>query len=482
MSDFDPRELVSAFIDGELRGEELDAFEAALESDPELAAEVSALRALVSELGELPMMEVPSKVSESVLARVATMPIPGTEAAAVALIEEVTEPLDASSDLLANTEDTVGLITETGVAADIPKLALSAITGPRGLSGLVDAFVGSLWLKVPTGAAVAALLALGLSYVISPQEGGPPPAQFAALESVSAEVPGVAGAYGDAAVVGLDQSEVRLNRETSPIDGDDFKDFGSESLMERPAARVRSGSAAAPARDGSSKRSRRKAKPPKSVVGPDGVYEAEWEAEDGVVDGEEAPLPTGGEFEDEGENEELAEDEVAQVRGGRSAVHSVSEQASDTRMEGESLEDKLEIEDDRELFGRQSAALKSAQSGAAVRRDSAPAASPEPRVASRSRKKKSSVKSASPPVPSTGNRLQVGSRARANRLVQDLNAVPRYDLQVSRHPTFFVLNLRVPADELDAALVTLRAAGELDFAAGSAASGEQQRVRLDVLW
>jgi len=455
MTDLDPRELVSAFIDGELVGEELRAFEAAVLADTDLAEEVDALRALVSELGDLPAIPVPSSVSASVLARVADLPIPRSDVAAAAEQAPVSE-------------DSIGLITETGVAADIPRLALSAIAGPGGLSGMLDALMGSLWLKVPAGAAIAVLLGLGMSHLISPGNVGPPMAQFAVSESASQEAPLVGSVYGNDGLVGLSEEEVRPHRETSPPDSADFK----EALMQPPAARVRSGSAAAPT---SRRRSPRKKKP-ESAVGPDGVYEAEWEVEladvredevgqeeDGVVSEERAPAPTGGDFDEEEKAEDKSVREGAPSAGyARTSGSAAFGKAADVTMAGEPLEDHLEPDADNEVLRLNPA--------------------PEPSMPAASAAKRSERPRSAQLGPKTGNLLKVRTRAAANRLVQDLVAVPSYDLQETRHPTYFVLILRVPSSDWETAVATLRSAGALDLSRGATVSGQQHRLALDVLW
>ena len=466
MSELDPRDLISAFIDGELVGEDLRAFEEEVASDPELAEEIASLQALVSELGDLPEMEVPAAVSAAVLARVEDLPIPGSEAAAAAASEGITGQVAA--------EQGVGLITETGAAADIPKLALSALTGGGGLSGLLDGLLGSLWLKVPVGAAVAALLALGMSHLIAPGTVGPPAAEFASNDAVRGDVPVAAGAQEDDGVVALDTvSELRSHRETSPADDADFAGSEADPLMARPAARVRSGSAAAPRSP--SRTPEKKRKTPDSAVGPEGVYEAEWEAEDEqtvAVAEEEAPSPTGSDFKD-------AEDGVAPAVYGEGA---------DVTMGGEPLEDHLDPEADKALLAKRSpsesrvASAKTktetaalAYSAGTARRGAAegsaamaPSSAPEPAPERR--------------APQAGNTLKVGSRAAANRLVQDLTAAPGVDVQVTRHPMFFALALEVSVGDWDATLGTLRGAGALELSAGATLKGEQRRLALDVRW
>lgn len=471
MSELDPRDLISAFIDGELVGEDLRAFEEEMASDPELAEEIVSLQALVSELGDLPDMEVPAAFSAAVLARVEDLPIPGSEVAVAAASEGVTGRVAA--------EEGVGLITETGAAADIPKLALSALTGAGGLSGLLDGLLGSLWLKVPVGAAVAALLALGMSHLIAPGTLGPPAAEFASNDAVRGDVPLVAGAQEDDGVVALDTaSEFSSHRETSPADNADFAGSEADPLMARPAARVRSGSAAAPRSP--SRTPERKRKTPDSAVGPEGVYEAEWEAEDEqtvAVAEEEAPSPTGSDFKDAG------------------VAPAVYGQLADVTMDGEPLQDYLEPDADMELLAKRSAsesrvAPATTETEAAPMANSAGTARRRAPVGSAAMAPSSAPEPAPEPTPEpaherspqTGNTLKVGSRAAANRLVQDLTAAAGIDVQVTRHPAFFVLALEVSVGDWDATLGTLRGAGELDLSAGAILKGERQRLALDVRW
>jgi len=478
MSDLEPRDLISAFIDGDLSGEELLGFEAAMAADPELAEEVLSLQMLVSELGDLPEMDVPAAVSEAVLARVEGLPIPGSEAAAAAASEAIRAPGVA--------EEGVRVITETGAAADIPRLAISALSGGAGFKGMLEALMGSLWIKVPAGAAVAALLALGMSHVISPSTVGPPMAEFASDDAGRGDMPVAAGAQEDDGVVALDTAaESRSHRETSPVEDADFRGSVSDPLMSRPAARVRSGSAAGPS---SSSRTPEKArKAPDSAVGPEGVYEAEWETEDEqavALAEENAPSPTGSDFK---QTQEGAPPTA-------SATPSTFGRAADVTMDGEPLEDHLDPEADKELLAkrgdtasrarapktkRESASLAyaggSARSGAPVESAAmAPAPEPEPSAEPGARARKS--------APQAGNTLTVASRAAANRLVQDLTAAPGVDVQVTRHPTFFTLALEVSVSDWDATVGTLRAAGGLDLSAGALTKGEQQRLALDVRW
>lgn len=466
MNDLDPRDLVSAFIDGELSGEELLGFEAAMTSDSGLAEEVASLRSLVSELGDLPEMEVPAAVTEAVLARVEGLPIPGTAASPVATTEVATAQVAA--------EEGVGLITETGVAADIPKLALSALIGGGGLSGMLEALSSSLWLKVPAGAAVAGLLALGMSHLIAPQTSGPPAAEFASTDGARGDAPVAAGAFSGDGVVSLDlEADIVPHRETSPAPEDDFGAAGSEPLMSRPAARVRSGSAAAPGAP-SHTPEKSSVTVPESAVGPDGVYEAEWEAEDEagvVVMDEEAPSPTGGAFKG----------------AGGSAASASDGRVADVTMDGEPLEDHLEPEADKEILAEQGrvvreVALVERKKNSVGARSPAPLARSERAVVSDTVDPSPAPEPAQESTPRAGNTLKVRSRAAANRLVQDLTAASGVDVQVSRHRNFFSLVLEVPVGDWDATLVTLRSAGGLDLSAGALITGEQQRLALDVLW
>jgi hypothetical protein len=190
--------------------------------------------------------------------------------------------------------------------------------------------------------------------------------------------------------------------------------------------------------------------------------------EDGVVSEDGAPAPTGGDFDaDEELGGRVAEDksakEVATSAGyARTSGRSAFGKAADVTMAGEPLEDHLEPDADNELLRRNSA--------------------PEPSMLAASAATRSEPSRSAQPGPKTGNLLRVDTRAAANRLVQDLGAVPAYDLQVTRHPTYFVLTLRVPQRDWETAVGTLRAAGALDLSGGATVSGQQQRLALDVLW
>jgi len=473
MSEIDPREQISTYLDGQLQGEELAAFESALGSDAELAAEVDGLRTLVADLGALPPVEAPPGFAEGVLSRVADIPIPGTQAMG---------------------ED-VGVVTESGAAADIPRLALSVIAGPDGLPGLLRALAQSLWLKVPAGVAAAALLALGFSHLIRPDVAGPPSAELAAL----AESPMEERLDG---VVELDGEISGAFPETAPLEEAELSEPEPDPLMQRPESRVRSGSSvpSTPEKSPRPARSKRKKKP-ESAVGKDGVYEAAWESEDGVVLAEEAPSPSGSEFEEDKEEElDLASADAAERR------RSVLGTPADITMAGEPLEDHLEPEADDELVQAPSAPLEideqeilmgaarrggggGATGRGSARRSEAPmAAAPADEASASSnvetmtleRKRTSSPKAGGP---SSGNRLKVGSRARANRLVQDLQRLPNYDVQVTRHSGYFVLEVAYPRSEGGSALMSkLRKAGTLEIKKSAVLRAEQEILRFNVVW
>ncbi len=267
-------------------------------------------------------------------------------------------------------------------------------------------------------------------------------------------------------------AEASSRSEASPAEDADFAGSGDGPLMARPAARVRSGSAAAPRSPPRTRAQKRKT--PESAVGPEGVYEAEWEVEDEqavAVAEEEAPSPTGSDFKE-------ADDRVAPAVYGKGA---------DVTMDGEPLEDHLDPEADKELLAKRgapesrvaSAKIKTKTSGPAGTSGAARRGAP---VGSAAIPPSPAPEPAQERTPQAGNTLKVGSRAAANRLVRDLTAAPGIDAQVTRHPTFFALALDVSVDDWDKTLGTLRAAGGLELTAGALLKGERQRLALDVLW
>ena len=473
MSEHKHSDQVSAFIDGELKGEELASFQEAMEFDSALAAEVHGLRLLVSDLAAMPAVETPAGFAEGVLGRVADLPIPGTAG----------EAIEAE------------LVTEAGAAGDIPGLAMSAIVGPEGFGGIARFLMNSLWVKAPAGALVAAGLAFGLSQMLGSDSVGPPEPNLAALGGVTGEV--------DDGVVALDEerdedrSEVGANLEGGAAE----QEQESAPMLRRPESSVRSGAAvgsksARPAKN----ESRKRREVPKSVVGEEGVFEADWESNDGVVLVDDPPEPSGTDFAEEEEEslvgaatavepevaaEPMADSENAPAEDAASRSLST---INDITMSGEPLEDNLLPDADLELLSeaverdreapkrgvRSRGALRKADTS--VEASSAPA---PPAVASESSALKENAEKA---TLTSANVLTVADRARANRLVQEIRAVPGCEVEVSRYPSRLVLRVNYRGEALDSLLSTLERAGTLELKRQGIRSAGVHELRLEVGW
>ena len=301
MSDLDPKTMIGPYLDGELSAQDRALFEAAMGGDPALAADVDELRAMIGDLAALPAPPAPKGHSAAVFARVAGLQIPGlsdaTEASAPAGASEAVEP-PASPEVLDDHAD-IGLSTETGLATDIPGLAWAALVGPEGLGGLFRALASSTWVKVPVGAAAALGLVLGLGQFLTPDESSAPQADLLAQRS-SPEPTGPSTApeiQEDDGVVALDEEALqdRSLRKELAVVGTGAKARAGEGSLDGAALGSRGrAKASAEKREeelapgtkareewvpplpasGAWTAPKRK---PKSVVGPDGVYQADWE-------------------------------------------------------------------------------------------------------------------------------------------------------------------------------------------------------------
>jgi hypothetical protein len=474
MSEQKHSDQVSAFIDGELKGEELASFQEAMESDPSLAAEVHGLRLLVSDLAAMPAVETPVGFADGVLGRVADLPIPGTAG----------EVIEAE------------LVTEAGAAGDIPGLAMSAIVGPEGFGGIGRFLMNSLWVKAPAGALVAAGLAFGLSQMLGSDSVGPPEPNLAALGGVTGEV--------DDGVVALDEERNEQRSELGAMLEGGAAQQESAPMLRRPESSVRSGAAAGSKSARSAKKeSKKRREVPKSVVGEEGVFEADWESNDGVVLIDDPPEPSGTDFlgeEQESliEEETLVEPEVAaepmpasESAPAEDSVAGSLSNINDITMSGEPLEDNLLPDADIELLSE------------AVERDRE---APKREVLARSSRRKAdaSVEVPSAPAPADGagdapamrkgaeqassrssasvNVLTVVDRARANRLVQEIRAVPDCEAEVIRNPSRLVLRVTYRGEALDSLLSTLERAGSLELKRQGVRSAGVHELRLEVVW
>ena len=301
MSDLDPKTMIGPYLDGELAAGDRALFEAAMAEDLALAAEVEELRAMLGDLAALPAPSAPKGHSAAVFARVAGLEIPGlsdaTETPSSADSVQAVEP-SATSEALDEHAD-IGLSTETGLATDIPGLAWAALVGPEGLGGLFRALASSTWVKVPVGAAAALGLVLGLVQVLTPEQPAAPEADLLAQRS-SPEPTGPSAApeiQEDDGVVALDEEALEdrpLRKDLAMVD-EETKARADEGSLDGAALGSRGGvKASAEKREadlapgtkareewvpplpasGAWKAPKRK---PKSVVGPDGVYQADWE-------------------------------------------------------------------------------------------------------------------------------------------------------------------------------------------------------------
>ena len=471
MSEHKHSDQVSAFIDGELKGEELASFQEAMESDSDLAAEVHGLRLLVSDLAAMPAVETPAGFAEGVLGRVADLPIPGT----------------------AGEAGEAELVTEAGAAGDIPGLAMSAIVGPEGFGGVVRFLMNSLWVKAPAGALVAAGLVFGLSQMLGSDSVGPPEPNLVALGGVTGEV--------DDGVVALDEeSDEERSELGAGLEGGGAQQE-SAPMLRRPEASVRSGAAAGSKSARSAKKeSKKRREVPKSVVGEEGVFEADWESNDGVVLVDDPPEPSGTDFAEEDEESLVGaaivvEPEVAAEPMAASENAPAEDSAAgalsninDITMSGEPLEDNLLPDADVELLSEDvepapGAPKRGIRSRGGLRRadtsfeaSSAPA---PPAVASESSALKENAEKA---TLTSVNVLTVADRARANHLVQEIRAVPGCEAEVIRHPSRLVLRVNYRGEALDSLLSTLQRAGTLELKRQGIRSAGVHELRLEVVW
>ncbi len=316
MTEFAAHDRLSEYLDGELSGDELARMEEALAADPALRAELEELRALVDRLGSLPPVKAPEGLVASVM--------------------------EATADLAIGVQ-----------SGDLPVAA------------------NVVFWKTPWFGAVAAMLLVGVGVVFVNQGGEtmapPSPAMMAASEEPAAStIPSPSGSLrgedldaGDAVVdagFAADAEEAARERLADRLAAEGGSGAEGRPLMEEATPRVMNGvtgpaeapaasppPASRPARD-----VRRE-----SAVGPDGVFEAEWESDDGVVMHELDPSPapeepTAGAFAPEPEDEP--------------AVAS----ADDVTMSDEPLEDYLDPAADLEVAEAESAPVAS---GGAVRRE-----------------------------------------------------------------------------------------------------------------
>ena len=326
MSNFEAHENLSAYLDGMLSGPELAQMEEALAADADLRAELEELREMVQGLGSLPTHEAPAGLMAGVLASVADLPIPTADGA----------------DLGSGPGESTELVAP--VAEPLPSNV-----------------VRLAWFKAPAVAtALAASLVFGFVWITQQSDpaGAPEPAAFEAAVAEAPPQPSgvVPGDEFDAvADLGVAEGEEHAReRLAGRLAGAEEK----PELLESAEPDVMNGAAGAAAPPAVAEArpapAPRRESVPESVVGPDGVFEADWESGDAVADAD-AP------------EEEMGEPGPAEVAfapeppGG--ALAAADPSVDDVTLDDEPLEDFTDPPGDEELLEVASAAAP-ASSGA----------------------------------------------------------------------------------------------------------------------
>ncbi len=334
-TEFAAQERLSEYLDGELSGDELTRMEAALDADPAFRPELEELRALIGDLGSLPEVQAPAGLLGAVLASTADLAI----------------GLDVGEAVAESGQFAAALPPPISTAANV-----------------------AFW-KTPWFGAVAAVLVLGVGVMFSMQGTSQPESSMAPPSPMAFEaapdgssVPSPSGALvdadaGDAVVdagIGAEAEEAARERLADRLAGE--REPEPEPLMEAATPRVMNGVTAPTEAPAPASRPVPRRSQPDSAVGPDGVFEAEWEGgEDSVAMEEEleaearepsigsvgfAPEPPSG----------LAEDDAAAL-------------ADDVTMADEPLEDYLDPAADVPSRSRRSESAPAA-TGAMRRGDS----------------------------------------------------------------------------------------------------------------
>lgn len=463
MSDFEAREHLSAYLDGELSGEALVRMEEALETDAALRVDLDELREVIDGLGSLPEIEAPEGLFSAVMAGVAGLPIPGVDLAA------------ESSEL----------------ATAIPR----TVAPPPVTPGFWETILNlSWWLKGPAMSAAAALLVIGVVYVGGQSDVSTPPTPVAlrgsASTAESAPVPSgvLAGddlMTGDAVVdlgTELEAEEAAPMAEAEPV----------APLMAEAEPTVLAGAArpdapppmSSPAAD----RSRSSASEVDTMTEPGGVYAPVWESQgDAVADASEAGASSGSDagLIDEGEGLLAPQDDfdaaalgfapdeatVAAAEEPRRARKADREaDSADLTMDGEPLEDWLDppADDDIVASGRVASAEQPSTSSGSVPRGKAggPVSLDEVTFTG----------------VGTSGTLVVSDRAAADQLVQSLRDKGWTATVSGEQASMMTVDIRVPSSSFDELRRTLAARGSLSLGSAPTASDGQVQLRLSVAW
>ncbi len=432
MSSFEAREHLSAYLDGQLSGDDLSRMEASLAEDAGLRSELDELQALVADLDSLPEVEAPAGLVASVLAQVSDLPIPSE-----------LEPTE-SSDLSQQSS---------------PLLDVSAAEAPHeaAVSNVVRL---SWWIKGPAVSALAAVLVLGVTWVLNPPVSGPPDASLAAFStSPAAErlaAPAPSGVLDSEDVDGL--VELNIAAGAGPADAaEDELEAASEPLMAEPTPRVSVGmtgggspSSPRPPSRASARRSERSV--PSSAVGPDGVYEAEWEEADA------APVVASA-HSSGAEAGALAGESSQRARARLAAAE--SDATSELTLAGEPLEDFVDPPGDEEFVASRGAA----------RRGEASSPVPLGEVSFGARSTQ----------PST---LTVASKDAAQALLATLRG-KGWTVESSQEEgssKSLAVTVRAPSAQGPELLGTLHDAGALQMSGAASVSGDTVSVQLLLRW
>lgn len=465
MSNFEAREHLSAYLDGDLSGEMLTRMEEALATDAVLRADLDELRDMIDGLGSLPRIEAPEGLFSAVMAGVAALPIP------------------VSPDLAAES---------TELAPPAPRV----VQPPPAAPGFWESVLNlSWWLKGPALSAAAALLVVGVVFVGSSERNPSAPPAPVALRGVpataeSAPVPsGVLS--GDALMEGDAVADLGLDLETSreAIEFAPVVDDAPAPLMAEAEPTVLAGGARPDAPPPVSGPVPARFTPPESAVGPEGVYEAEWEDEGiAVADSSDPAAGSGPRLAAdvaEGEVNLAATDDfdgAAAFAPDEATVTGAEEQrrargvdreaaAADLTMDGEPLEDWLDppADDDIVASGRMASVSELRPStGSSVPKGKAggPVSLDEVTFTG---------------VGSSGT-LAVSDRAAADQLVETLRDRGWTASVAAEQATLLVLDIRVPSSSFDELRRVLAARGSLSLGGAPTASDGQVQLRLSVAW
>ena len=451
MTNFEAREHLSAYLDGELSGQTLVRMEEALQADAALRADLDELREVIDGLGALPEIDAPEGLFSAVMADVAALPIVG------------------GADLAADSAELA------------PAPAPRVVQPPPAAPGLWESLLNlSWWLKGPALSAAACLVVVGVVFVGSqqPELTSPPsPVALRAAPGAAESAPVPSGVLsgdtlmaGDAvADLGLEADSSRDATEAAPIAA---AEPSPEPLLAAAEPTVLAGVARPDAPPPVASSAPVRSATIESAVGPEGVYEAEWE-DHAVADasGDAADLATDDDF--DGAVSAFAPDE-ATVREAeapsraRRADRAAS--AADLTMDGEPLEDWLDPPADDDLVDSRMASAESAGPGTASSAPKGKAGGPV------------SLDEVTFTGVASNGVLVVSDRAAADQLVQALRGKGWTAAVSAEQAAQLVVDIQVPSSAFAELRRTLAAYGSLSLG-GSPASGDGQvQMRLSVAW